>query len=169
MPATRGRAVAWSKVEGLYSIPQGAMTWSEPSMSFFLPLPKRHRLGPTVTVSSPKVQSNCHGPVSPGAQGRCIRAWGPSLSVPLPKETNIPAKMTPLHVNIGDTKRVYHCQVEGCAEGPLSYHATICAHVQHTHLGMKLPCPFCPIIVLHTNAIKCHYKQAHCSRFLWPT
>ena len=30
----------------------------------------------------------------------------------------IPAEMEPLMMNVGDTRWVYHCHLEGCAEGP---------------------------------------------------
>ena len=118
---------------------------------------------------SPRAQSYFLGPISPRTQGGIFEQGGPSLHIPKPKEPDIPAKMAPLHVNIGDTKWVYHCQVEGCPKGPSSSHAAICTHMCHAHLGMKLSCPFYPIIFFNTNALKWHGKWAHHSRFSCPT
>ena len=53
------------------------------------------------------------------------------------------ADMELLRINLGDTRWVYHCHVEGCTEGPLTSWAAICSHVCWVHLGMKLPCAHC--------------------------
>ena len=77
-----------------------------------------------------------------------VRRWGSPLSVSHPTEAYIPTAMGPMHVNVNDAKQVYCCQAKGCPEGLLSSHATICAHVCHTHLYMKLSCPFCLVTFL---------------------
>ena len=77
----------------------------------------------------------------------------PSL-VPHPMEANVPTVMAPLHVNMSDTQWIYCCQVKGCPEGPLSSCVAICTQVHHTHLGMKLMCPFCPVTFTNSDALK---------------
>ena len=80
------------------------------------------------------------------ALGSLWGGWNPSLTVPQPQEVTIPAEMALLHINIDDTKHIYHCWVEGCWEGPLTSCTTICAHVCQAHLGMKLSCPSPPVL-----------------------
>ena len=67
----------------------------------------------------------------------------PSLATPEALEVAIPAHMTPLHLQLGDIKRVYKCWVKDCREGPSTSHATICVHVHRDHLGVGLACPSC--------------------------
>ena len=128
------------------------MTWPEPSMSVGPPPPKRHRQVPTATVSHSTAQE----------------AEAPS-PVPEPQWGNIPTEMTPLHVNVGTPTRFFCCQVKGCPEGPSSSCAAICFHVCHTHLGMKLSCPLCPIMFFNTNVSRQHSKSAHHSGSSDPT
>ena len=98
-----------------------------------------HICWPTSTQEA-QVGAFCNGltPNSPKGQS--------SLTYPPPQGGNILTEMTTLHVNVGDTHWVYHCWVEGCPDGPLSSHATICSYVCQAHLGMKLSCSLCPII-----------------------
>ena len=144
--------MARSETEGLYDIFCRAMTQPEPSTSLGPPPPKRYRWVPTATVLHLTAK----------------KAKAPS-PVPQPQGGDIPASMTPLHVNIGDANWVYHCQVEGCPEGPSSSHATICSHVCCTHLGMKLLCSLFPIMFFNTNTFRWHGKQAHCFGSSEPT
>ena len=94
-------AVAGSEVEGLYDILQEAMTWPEPSTSVGPPLPKRCRQVPTTTVSQPTAQE--------------VETPSP---VPQPQGGNIPVKMTPLCVSVGDAHWVYCCPVRGALRDP---------------------------------------------------
>ena len=134
-------AVARSKAKGLYDILQGAMIQPEPLISMVLPLPKRHRWVLTAMVLHPTAQKT-------EAAVLDTSEWGPSLTCAQPQGGDIPAEMTPLHINVGDTHQVYCCQVGGCPEGPPSSYATICAHVCHTHLDMKLSSPLYPFTFL---------------------
>ena len=64
---------------------------------------------PTTTVSSliaQEPEATALDPISPRGHGDMLEQGGPSTPVPQPKETDIPSKMAPLHVNIGDTKYV---------------------------------------------------------------
>ena len=56
-----------------------------------------------------------------------------------------PIEMAPMHVNVSDSQWVYLWWTEGCPEGPWLSQSSICAHVCHTHLGMKLSWTFCPV------------------------
>ena len=126
------------------------MTQLESSTSVGLPLPKRHRWVPTAMVSHLTAQETEAAALDPSVQkleGH-IRTREPSLPCPQAQGGNIPTEMTPLHVNIEDAHWVYHCWVMGCPEGPSSSCATICPHVCHIHLGMKLSYPLCPITFL---------------------
>ena len=133
------------------------MTWPQPSTSVALPLSKRCRLGPTAMVSCLTAQETEAAALDLSVQwldGDTSEQGDPPLPVPQPQGGNIPTEMAPLCVNIGDTNWVYHCQVEGCPEGPSSSHATICTHVHHIHLGTKLLCPLCPITFFNTDTLK---------------
>ena len=148
--------VAQSRAKNLYNVLQEARTQPEPTISGGLPLPKRHRHAPTTMVSNLTAQQFEGGMSEQGA---------PLTS---PQEANIPTGMAPMHVNISDSQQVYWCQAKGCPEGPSSSHATICAHVCCTHLGTKLLCPFCPIPLFNSDALKQHGKWAHQTAFLCP-
>ena len=65
----------------------------------------------------------------------------------------IPAEMEHLRINVGNTRWVYHCHVEGCTEGPSTSQAAICSHVHQAHLGTKLLCAFCPQTFFNTDAL----------------
>ena len=149
-------AVAGSVNKGLHDLLQGVLTQPEFSTSVSLPPPKRCRWVPTATIftqSTQEPKATASDPLVQELKGAC---WsrGPSLTVPQPKEATIPAEMATLCINVGDTKQIYHCQVEGCPEGPLSSNVTICAHVCQAHLGMKLSCPSCPSTFFNTDALR---------------
>ena len=73
----------------------------------------------------------------------------------------IPAEMEPLGINVGDTRWVYHCHVEGCTEEPSTLQAAICSHVCKAHLGIKLSCALCSQTFFNTDALQCYGMQAH--------
>ena len=110
---------------------------------------------------NPRAQGYSLRPISSRAKGDTLEEEGPSLSVLQPKETAIPTEIASLYINIGDTKWILHCQVEGCPEGPSTSHATICAHVHQAHLGRKLMCPSCPSTFFNTDALRWYGKWAH--------
>ena len=87
----------------------------------------------------------------------------PSLAIPQALEVTILANMTPLHVNLGATKRVYSCWVEGCNEVPSTACVAICAHVHRAHLGVKLSCPSSLWTFLNSDTLGQHKKQVHTS------
>ena len=73
----------------------------------------------------------------------------PKTITPKPKggvsvsREEITAEMEPLRINVGNTRWVHHCHVEGCAEGPSTSQAAICSHVNQAHLDTKLSCALC--------------------------
>ena len=78
--------------------------------------PKRHKQVATATVASPTIHK--FEAIATKPEGG-VSVWkGPSLSIPQSREEAIPAEFEPLGVNIGDTKWVYCCHVEGCSERP---------------------------------------------------
>ena len=101
--------------------------------------------------------SHAHlSPSSPAPQQSPQESTGPEVSGPVgpatmsaseaatpAPESDILADMQPLRIQLGGTKRVYQCQVEGCKEGPSTSWAAICAHVRKVHLGVGLVCPLC--------------------------
>ena len=132
--------------EGLYGLLWGALFCSALLM---VPSPiKRHQQTPThhsvkgypprrLKASDPQSFDFC------GRGGAYRHRRALSLTIPHALEVAIPANMTPLHVNVGATKRVYCCLVEGCHQRPLASHVAICSHVCRAHLGVKLSCPLC--------------------------
>ena len=136
------------------------MTQPDLSMPVGPPLAKRCRWVHTTIFLTPSTQEPKATATYPLVQELKGAHWikGPSLSVPQPKEATIPTKMAPIHINVGDTKQIYHFQVEGCPEGPSTSHVTICAHVHQAHLGMKLWCPSCPSTFFNTES---------CPQMIW--
>ena len=84
---------------------------------------------PQSWAQHPTSQDNGQRPSGSHAKRRCVRAGGHSLSIPQSKETAIPTGMEPLPINVGDTKQIYPCWVEGCLEPPLTSHAAISSHM----------------------------------------
>ena len=111
---------------GFLPAPEGSYI---PHLPFpVLPPSKKHHPAQTATASKPPLQefSRVAPKVSvPGAEEKeqmpeapkKLAPEAPSLVVPEALEAAIPAHMTPLHVQLGGTKRNYQCQVEGCSEG----------------------------------------------------
>ena len=93
--------------------------------------------------------------------GGALTQEAPSLVILQALEVATPANMTPLCVNVGATKRVYHCWVVGCHDGPSISHVAICTFVHNDHLGMKLLCPFCLQTFLNSDALRWHKRQVH--------
>ena len=147
---------------------------------WFPPLAKRHRCAPTEMVSSPTAQepeatatdlsaqeyeATTLDPTVQEFKGACWKR-GPSLTCPHPIEADTPTTMASMWINVSDTQQVYCCQAKGYPEGPSTSHATIFFHVHHTHLGMKLTCPFCPtIFFFNFDTLKQQGKQAHHTAF----
>ena len=119
--------LAGSGAEVLYDIIQSSLADPDLSSSMGQPLPKRQRWAAMVTVASPAA----HEPkaIAPKPEGDA------SVS-----REEIPGKMEPLRINVGNTRWVYCCHMEGCTEGPSNSWASICPHVHQTHLGTKLSC-----------------------------
>ena len=78
--------VARLKAEGLYNIPQGAISQPEPSMCVALPPPKMHRWVPTATVLHLTAQE-----AKASALGALEQA-GPPLPVPQPQGPIFPPR-----------------------------------------------------------------------------
>ena len=152
-----GEAVAGSEAEGFYGFLRGVTTPSSPLSS--PPLPKKPRPAPSSTISQPTPQDP-KGPEAPDPAGQAAGPSSPAASI-APEEA-IPAHMQPLRVQVGGTKRIYKCRVEGCKEGPSTSRATIVAHIRRVHLGVRLTCPLCGKNFFNSDAFRCH-KKIHTS------
>ena len=125
-----------SEAEGFYRLLRGVTLHSHllPSQ----PPPSRACLSPSSPAPQQSPQESAgpevSGPVGPVTVSASIAA------TPAP-ESNILADMQPLRIQLGGTKRVYQCQVEGCKEGPSTSRAAICAHVRKVHprSGVDVP------------------------------
>ena len=123
-------------------------------------LAKRCQWAATATVSKPYPQESESAdpePLALVAEGVHQHRSLP-LAIPQTLEVTILADTTPLPVNVGAAKRVYHCWVEGCHKGPSISHVAICAHVHRDHLGVRLPCPSCPQAFLKLDPLRKHKK-----------
>ena len=74
-------------------------------------------------------------------------------------EGDLLVDMQPLRIQLGGTKRVYQCQVEGCKEGPSTSWAAVCAHMRKVHLGVGLVCPLCSKSIFNLDIFWCHKKK----------
>ena len=92
-----------------------------------------------------------------------VGTGGPPSLVLHAMEANIPPVMAPMCVNMSHIQWIYHCQVAGCPEGPLSFCVANCTHMCHAHLGTKLMCPSYPVTFINSDALKWHGKQAQCT------
>ena len=123
-------AVAGSEVGGFYGLLRGAMLHS--SVSPAPPPHKKVHHTSSATISHLPPQKSTGPDVSEPAD-QVMKAVSPA--VPPASEEAIPTHMQPLCIQLGGIKQVYQCQVEGCKEGPSTFHATICTHVCKVHLG----------------------------------
>ena len=117
-------AVTGSEAEGFYGLLRGAVSHS--SLPTSSPPPKKTCHAPSSTISHPPPQESKESEASVPAEQALESA---SLTVPPALEEEIPVHMQPLCIQLGDIKKVYRCQAEGCKEGPSTSHATICAHM----------------------------------------
>ena len=146
-------AVMGSEVEGFYRLLRGVTLHSHPLPS--QPPPSHAHLNPSSPAPQQSPQESAgpdvSGPVGPATVSASAAA------TPAP-ESDIPVDMQPLRIQLGGTKRVYQCQVEGCKEGPSTSWAAICAHVRKVHLGVGLVCPLCSKSVFNPDVFRCHKK-----------
>ena len=152
-------AVAGLEVVDFYRLLRG--TVSHTPISSIPPHLKCHH-APTATVSklppqeSKQVTSEVSDPVDSEAE---LAPEASSSAGSQASEVAISGHMTPIHLQLGDIKRVYKCQVEGCTEGPSTSNAEICAHVHREHLGVGLMCPSCAKTFFNLHAPRCHKKS----------
>ena len=122
--------VAGSEAENLYGLLKGVTSYPHPASS--QPPTKKPHFSPSATITQSPLQESTGSKVSdPVGQATMSTS---SAASPAP-EVDIPAHMQPLRVQVGGTKCVYQCQVEGCKEGPSTSWATISAHIRKVHLG----------------------------------
>ena len=131
-------AIVGSEAEGLYGLLRGVTSCSCPLLS--QPLPSCSHLGPGSPISQQPPQESI-GPEVSGPAGQATMS-ALSAATPAPA-SNIQADMQPLRIQLGGTKRVYQCHVEGCKEGQSTSWAAVCAHIRKVHLGVVLVCPLC--------------------------
>ena len=99
------------------------------------------------------------GPVGPATVSASAAA------TPAP-EGDILADMQPLRIQLGGTKRVYQCWVEGCKEGLSTSRAAICAHMRKVHLGVGLVCLLCSKSFYNPDVFRHHKKNTSIGIFL---
>ena len=129
-------AVAGSEAEGFYGLLKGEISHS--SLPTSSPPPKKACCAHSATVSHPPPPEST-GPEVLAPADQALESA--TLVVPPASEEAIPTYMQPLHIQLGDIKRVYRCQVEECIEGLSTSHATICSHVRKVHLGSGVGVP----------------------------
>ena len=148
-------AVMGSKAEGLYGLLRGVTSSSPHLLSLSLPSQTRVSPGPSAFPQPPLEPSGpkAMDPVGPTTMPAPVAA-APAT------EGDLPVDMQPLRIQLGDTKRVYQCWVEGCREGPSTSRAAICSHIRRVHLGMGLVCPLCHKSFFNPDAFR-HHKKRH--------
>ena len=146
-------AVMGSEAEGLYGLLRGVTSHS----CHILPQPPPSRPCPCPKSPVPqKLPQESTGPkVSDPVGPTSTSAPVATISVP---EGDLLADMQPLRIQLGGTKRIYKCWVEGCEEGPSTSWAAICAHVRKVHLGVGLVCPLCGKSFYNLDVFRCHKK-----------
>ena len=148
-------AIVGSEVEGLYGLLRGVTLCSCSLLS--QPPPSQSCISP----GSPIPQQPPQESTGPEVSGPAGPATVSTLSAAIPApESDIPADMQPLRIQLGGTKRVYQCQVEGCKEGPSTIWAAICTHVRKVHFGVGLVCPLCSKIFFNLDVFR-HHKKMH--------
>ena len=146
-------AIMGSEAEGFYRLLRGVTLCSHP-------LPSQPPLSHAcLSPSSPAPQQSPQESAGPEVSGPVGSATvsTPAAATPAP-ESDILADMQPLRIQLGGTKRVYQCQVEGCKEGPSTSWAAICAHVRKVHLGVGLVCLLCSKSFFNPDIFRCHKK-----------
>ena len=147
--------VAGSEVEGIYGLLRGVTLCSHLLLS--QPPLKRSCLTHSSSISQLPSQEST-GPEASDPAGQAMVSASPAAT-PAP-EGDIPAHMQPLRIQMGGTKHVYQCQVEGCKEGPLTSWAAICAHVRKIHLGVRLVCSLCGKTFFNLDVLRHHKKNS---------
>ena len=145
-----------SEAEGFYGLLRGITSCSHLLLSQ-PPLPQSC-LSPSSSISQQPPQESTGPEVSDPAGQATVSA--PPAATPAP-ERDILAHMQPLRIQLGGTKQVYQCQVEGCKEGPSTSWAAVCAHVRKVHLGVGLVCPLCSKTFFNPDVLRCHKKAHH--------
>ena len=148
-------AVAGSEAEGLYGLLKEVASYPHPVPS--QPPIKKPHLAPSVTIPQPPLQEST-GPEASDPEGQATVSTSPAAT-PAPEE-DIPAHMQPLRVQMGGTKCIYQCQIEGCKEGPSTSWATISAHVRKVHLGVRLVCSLCGRTFFNQDMLR-HHRKTH--------
>ena len=106
-------AVMGSEAEGLYGLLRGVTSSSHHLLS--QPFPSRPHISPASPVSQQPPQESTEPKASDPAGPATVSA--PVAAIPA-TGGDILADMQPLRIQLGGTKRVYQCWVEGCKEGP---------------------------------------------------
>ena len=148
-------AVAGSEVEGFYGLLRGVTSCSPLLLS--QPPLKRSHPTPSSTISQLPSQEST-GPEASDPAGQATVSASPAAT-PAP-EGDILTHMQPLRVQMGGTKHVYQCQVEGCKEGSSTSWATISAHMRKVHLGVRLVCPLCCRTFFNLDLLR-HHRKIH--------
>ena len=146
-------AVMGSETEGFYGLLMEVTLCSHPLLS--QPPPSHAHLSPTSPAPQQSPQEST-GPEVSGPVGSATVST-PAAAAPAP-ESDIPVDMQPFRIQLGGTKRVYQCRVEGCKEGPSTSQAAICAHMRKVHLRVGLVCLLCSKSFFNPDIFRCHKK-----------
>ena len=144
-----------SEAEGFYGLLRGVTLCSHPLPA--QPPPSQSHLSPSSPAPKQPPQEST-GPEVSGPAGQATMSV-PAAATPAP-ESNILADMQPLRIQLGGTKQVYQCWVEGCKEGPSTSWAAVCAHVRKVHLGVGLVCLLCSKTFFNPDVFRHHKKNA---------
>ena len=144
-----------SEAEGFYGLLRGVTLCSH--LLLAQPLVQQSHLSPSSPISQQPPQESTGPEVSGPADQATVQP--PSAATPAP-ESNIPADMQPLRIQLGGAKQVYQCWVEGCKEGPSTSWEGICAHVRKVYLGVGLVCPLCSKTFFNPDVFR-HHKKTH--------
>ena len=148
-------AIMGSEVEGFYRLLRGVTSCSHPLPSQHLP--SHAHLSPSSPAPQQSPQKSA-GPEVSGPVGPATVSI-PAAAAPAP-ESDILVDMQPLRIQLGGTKTVYQCWVEGCKEGPSTSWAAIFTHVRKVHLGVGLVCPLSSKSFFNPDIFR-HHKKMH--------
>ena len=118
-------AMVGSEAEGFYGLLRGVTSCSHLLLS--QPLLQRSCLVPSSSISQLPPQESTGLEASDPAGQATVSS--PPAATPAP-EGDIPAHMQPLWIQLGGTKQVYQCQVEGLQRGAINlmgHHQCPCA------------------------------------------
>ena len=148
--------IVGSEVEGFYGLLRGVTSCSPPLSPPNHLCHNPHLSRPSPISPQPPQEST--GPDVSDPVGQATASAPPPATSALGED--IPANMQPLRIQLGGSKQIYQCWVEGCKEGPSTSQAAVCAHIRKVHLGVGLVCPLCSKTFFNPDVFR-HHRMAH--------